>query len=491
MDEDQPAPEPAVIADGEDAAPADNDLAVTPAADNEAAAVLDADNADPPPPPRSRRRLRIAVVLTLVAAIALLAALQLSGRLGTIARAPTAPAPTRIAVVDAAGALSTMDVLGGNVVPHPLAGVNFAFPTWSPDGLRIAAIGGATDDGAVYVIQARGENAADPMAATAPTVIYRSPEHPAFYAYWTPDGRQVTFLTQEPDRLALRVAPADASTPAATIREGSPLYWDWVGPARALVNIGGGGPGAFLGEIGLDGVAGTPAATTPGSFRSPAVTRDGTHRAFVVAGGAGPASIVVESRDGAGRREIPVPGMAALSFAPAGDNLAFIAPEAPGPPIGLPIGPLRVVDVASGSVRTLLGGAIVGFFWSPDGKTIATLRIPGPGDDEVASVGYALPAINFRPAAPTSGYTLHLAFVDVATGSVRSKRDVRVSERFALQLLPYFDQYALSHRFWSPDSASFMLPLVSEDDVVGIVLLPPDGSAERRVVDGEMGSFSP
>jgi hypothetical protein len=66
-----------------------------------------------------------------------------------------------------------------------------------------------------------------------------------------------------------------------------------------------------------------------------------------------------------------------------------------------------------------------------------------------------------------------------------------VSETFALQLLPYFDQYALSHRFWSPDSASFMLPLVSDDDIVGIVLLSPDGTAERRVVDGEMGSFSP
>jgi hypothetical protein len=133
----------------------------------------------------------------------------------------------------------------------------------------------------------------------------------------------------------------------------------------------------------------------------------------------------------------------------------------------------------------------VGFFWSPDGKTIATLRIPGPGDDDVASVGNALPAVVFPPAAATSGYDLHLAFVDVASGSLRSSRDVRISETFGLQLLPYFDQYALSHRFWSSDSASFMLPLVSEDDVVGIVLLPPDGSASRRVVDGEMGSFSP
>jgi TolB protein len=467
MDEEQPTPEAEPATAAESASPADD------------------------PPPRSRRRLQIAVALTLVAAIALLAAIQVSGLLGTSGRSSSAPAPTRIAVVDAAGKLSTMDVLGGNVVPHPLDGVSFVFPTWSPDGTRIAAIGGATNDGAVYVIQARGENATDPTAATAPTVIYRSPDRPPFYAYWTPDGRQVTFLTQEPDQLAMRVAPADASTPAATIREGSPLYWDWVNPARALVNVGGGGPGAFLGEIGLDGVAGTPAATTPGAFRSPAVTRDGTHRAYVVATGGGSASIVVESREGADRHEIAVPGMAAVSFAPAGDNLAFIAPEAPGPPIGLPIGPLRVVDVASGSVRTLLSGSIVGFFWSSDGKTIATLRIPGPGDDDVASLGDAVPPIALPPAAATSGYTLHLAFVDVASGSLRSTREVRVSEKFALELLPYFDQYALSHRFWSPDSASFMLPLVNEDDVVGIVLLPPDGSDERRVVDGEMGSFSP
>ncbi len=446
--------------------------------------------ADDPTPPRSRRRLRIAVALTLVAAIGLLAALQVSGLLGTIGRSSSAPAPTRIAVVDAAGALSTMDVQGGNIVAHPLEGVSFVFPAWSPDGTRIAAIGGTTNDGGVYVIQARGENANDPTAATAPTAIYRSPDRPPFYLYWTPDSRQVTFLTTESEGIALRVAPADASSPGAIIREGAPLYWDWADSARAFVNIGGGGPGAFLGEVGLDGAAGTPTATAPGAFRSPAVTHDGSHRAYVVSTGAGSASIVVESRDGANRHEIPVAGIAAVSFSPMGGSLAFIAVDASGPPVALPIGPLRVVDVTSGSVRTLLGGTNVAFFWSPDGKTIATLRIPGP-DDEVASVGDAIPRVAFPPAATSSGYALHLVFVDVASGSVRSSREVRVSEKFALELLPYFDQYALSHRFWAPDSASFMLPLVRPDGVVGIVLLPPDGSDERRVADGEMGSFSP
>jgi TolB protein len=220
------------------------------------------------------------------------------------------------------------------------------------------------------------------------------------------------------------------------------------------------------------------------------VTHDGTHRAFVIASGSSE-SIVIESRDGANRHEIPVPGMAAIGFAPAGTSLAFIAPKAPGPPIGLPIGPLRVVDVASGAVRTLLDGSLVAFFWSPDGRTIATLRIPGPDDDELASLGVAVPAAVFPPTATSAGYALHLAFVDVASGNVRSSRDVRVSDLYGLQLLPFFDQYALSHRFWSPDSSSLLLPLVRDDGVVGIVVLPADGSEERRIADGEMGTFSP
>ena len=166
-------------------------------------------------------------------------------------------------------------------------------------------------------------------------------------------------------------------------------------------------------------------------------------------------------------------------------------PQASGPPIGLPIGPLRLVEVATGSVRTLAGGSIVAFFWSPDGRTIATLRLPGPDDDELASSEAATPQAIVRPTATASGYALRLAFVDVATGVVRSTRDVRVSDLFGLQLLPFFDQYALSHRFWSPDSSAILLPLVRDDGVVGITLLPADGSEERRLADGEMGTFSP
>jgi TolB protein len=431
--------------------------------------------------------MRVAVVLTLIAAVALLIALALFGLNVNTDRSTTGAAvlPPRIAIVDGAGTLETMDVLGGSVVRHPVEGVTFHFPAWSPDGSRVAAIGSSTGGDGVYVFQAR-DGASDPVTAADPTVVYRSADQPPFYLYWAPDSSRLTFLTQEPQELAMRVAPADGSSPDSVVRHGAPLYWDWIDPAHALVNIGAGSPGGFLGEVGLDGAGDQPTATAS-IFRSPAMSRDGSRRAYSIGANLGSQSIVIESRDGGNRHEIPIPGLAAFSFAPGGGSLAFIAPAEPTTqPVDFPIGPLRVVDVATGSVRTLQEGSLIAFFWSPDGRTIATLRIPAPGENEVASLGLRLP-----PVATDTGYNLSLAFVDVATGDVRATTKVRVTYLFGLQVLPYFDQYALSHRFWSPDSSSIALPMVNDEGVDGVVVLPADGSAQRRLTNGEMGSWSP
>jgi hypothetical protein len=86
---------------------------------------------------------------------------------------------------------------------------------------------------------------------------------------------------------------------------------------------------------------------------------------------------------------------------------------------------------------------------------------------------------------------LRLVFVRVDRGAIRSQRAVRVSDAFASQLLPYFDQYALSHLVWSPDSASIILPLVSEDGVVHLTTIRADNSEARPIVDAAMGFWRP
>jgi TolB protein len=454
----------------------------------------------PAPASRVRRAFTVGLLLTLVVSMVFLA--WVSGRGEVSVRPVASPPPTarpvaavprRLAIVDAAGHLVTTDAIGGSPVTYGAAAVAYTLPAWSPDGSHIAVIGvGATDTG-VYVF-ATAEGA---TAAPQPSVIYRSADRPPFYLYWAPDGERVTFLTTEPDGLALRLAPADASTPAVAIRHGSPMYWTWVDPERILVHSGGDGPEGFFGEVGIDGISVEPTTVQPGGFRAPAVTGDGRFRAYVAPGNGSKEQVVIERRDGSHPQETTVFGSAAIDFGPDTHTLAFIAPDEASPQVTLPLGPLRVMDSVSGKVRTLLAGSNVGFFWAPDGQTIAALQLVPPGDDKVAggeSVTLAsvrTPAER-RPAdAAVLGIALRLAFLDVGAGTIRSQRAIRVPDTFAGQLLPYFDQYALSHRVWSPDSASIVLPIVADDGATRLTVVQADGSDARPVADGAFGFWSP
>jgi TolB protein len=81
--------------------------------------------------------------------------------------------------------------------------------------------------------------------------------------------------------------------------------------------------------------------------------------------------------------------------------------------------------------------------------------------------------------------------VDAASGAIRAKRGIQLADLFAAQQLPYFDQYALSHRIWSPDSRSIALPIDAADGTSGIEVIPADGSDTTRVADGVAAAWSP
>ncbi len=358
---------------------------------------------------------------------------EVSVTFDTPAPGPTATTTTareeaaaQLAVIDDTGHLSTMDANGGSVVRHDLEDVRFTFPAWSPDGSHIAVTGVGPGGSGVYVIAIGNEAAAPagggaassepgdagnssggagssgapngtPNAQEQPLAIYLSQDRPAFYLYWTPNSRSVAFLTsQASGAIDLRVAPADASADATIVRQGAPMYWAWVDDARLLVHAGG-GTDAFLGEVAPDGEAatgGVDAVDGTGAFRAPAVSADGLLRAYAGRGTDRAAAVIVEPRgaaagggaNGAARTEVKVLGPAAVEFDPAGDLLAFVArATTDAPTVELPVGPLKIVDPNSGKVRTLLPGSVVGFFWSPDGRSIAALRLSTSGTPATAN----------------------------------------------------------------------------------------------------------
>jgi TolB protein len=422
-----------------------------------------------------------------LAAVVGIAALAGSGAIHLDSRPSTPAHGGRMAIVDAAGGLSTIAADGTDRRVYPMPGVAFQFPAWSPDGREVATIGFDATQGGVFVVDDR----ASPTGGTAPVVAFRSRDESPIYLYWSPVGRRITFLTSEPEGLALQVVAADAAGPASVIRRGQPLYWDWVDGTHVLVHSGGDSPGAFLGEVGLDPSSEAPINASAGPFQAPAVSPGGRYRSYVARGAAG-STVVIEARDGSSRHETPIIGPGALGWNPAGNQLAFTAPDGS---LGLPVGPLQVVDAGSGAVRKILDGLVVAFFWAPDGKTIAALRVVLPGDQTVAvttaAVTTAAVTTAARPIAQSNGPSIHLFFVDVASGSVRSERQVQLSDILISQFLPYFDQYARSHRLWSPASDAVVLPLVDAAGDAHVTILPADGSPSREVADGVAAFWSP
>ena len=122
------------------------------------------------------------------------------------------------------------------------------------------------------------------------------------------------------------------------------------------------------------------------------------------------------------------------------------------------------------------------FWWSPDGKTIAALRV----QPEIGSASSPEPS-----AAPSEAPTeVRLMFVDVETGAIRSQPVVAPSPAFVDAFLQYFDQYALSHRIWAPDSSSLLLPEILPDGSGQITVRFADGSPPVAL-DGQIGFWSP
>jgi len=252
-----------------------------------------------------------------------------------------------MAVVGNDNSLTVVDAGGRTVVLAPGSEATFAFPAWSPDGTRLAAIRTDAMGAAVLVFDAKRALAGEPVT---PIVIFRNAAIGPFYLAWTPDGTGVSFLADEPDALSLRLAPADGSAPldgsgpGSKIRSGNPFYFDWIGSDRLLAHVGS-GTDAFLGVIGKDGSpAGKPLAR-PGDFRSAVVNRDDTLVSYVRAAASGPSLVVVAEPDGSNERTMPVFGTAGMTFDPTGDTIASIGPTTtPEQPLAIPIGPLRLMD---------------------------------------------------------------------------------------------------------------------------------------------------
>jgi len=389
----------------------------------------------------------------------------------------------RIAFIDARGQVVTASPEGGDLRRLTSPGRRFALPTWSPDGKSLAFLGASDRDAGVYLM---ADEAGGPVEAW-PADGSGDP----FYLYWSPEGDRMGYLIGEDDGVGLRVRRRGESPGPALVKSAA-LYWDWQADGRSLLVHGlddqGGGSLAWLNLPAFGAPPKAEAAdlrtfsTDPSGFQAPAISFGNRYLAYGTRSRPGESYLTIADRGRyADPVRIPYRGRTAMAWNPRSETLAFISPPVEAPTFA---GSLRVVDMPEGTVRHLANAAVLGFFWSPDGRRIACFTVGIPAREETIQAAF----VQGRPVIP-----LELWVVDVASG--RSRRLLRFvpTRSFAEQVLPFFDQVARSHRIWSPDSRRLVIAAMDPAAGPGILVLDASDAAggPRRVAAGSIAFWSP
>ncbi|MEW6296790.1 MAG: hypothetical protein AB1671_03505 [Thermodesulfobacteriota bacterium] len=305
----------------------------------------------------------------------------------------------------------------------------YSWPVWSPDGNRLACFHiTASDAGNVDALYIFDVNSAQVLHA------YQEPGLQPIYAYWAPHGRHLAVLFGGPGGFALGLWPTVNGQRPKAVAHGIPFYFDWRADARALLIHAGGDPEAAQGHsvslLDIESGKRQLVSRAPAAFGPPSWSFDGKWLAYGDHATAGErATLMIAAGDGSNPKPFgELPERLAMSWSPTQPRLAVATSSFIGDPL---LEELRLIDVPSGKTRTIVKDNFAAYFWAPDGNRILYAK---------RKLGTDLWA---------------WAVVEVADGKTYEVVDFVPSHPLLL-VFRYFDQYALSHRLWSPDGKAFV-----------------------------------
>lgn len=395
---------------------------------------------------------------------------------------------SRIALVDVNGRLCTCDPDGGNFHVLTRRDRIYQFPAWSPDGTWIAAVGSDRAGSGVYVF---GNSSHEPQWQ-----LYRSStgdRKSPFYLYWSPDSRQVSFIANHPsDGIGFHIVPCEPHAVSRLVATGQPFFWQWGrNSAEIILHAGMGDASGRFAMLDLENLPQRISNhAPPGYFQAPGYSPDGRYIAYASLDDAQTSSVVIERRTSGTQVKQPHAGAAALTWSPRRNILAYMAPNNRNAHF---YGPLTLLS-PNGKRRTVARDSIFGFFWSPDGNKIAyfaptqdefSFRLSGPSyrnGDNRYHPDRAKPH-SAESAPRQEAMLLDVWIIDLRLNSRIKLATYRPTRLFVNQFLPFFDQYALSHRIWSSASDAIVLPMLN-DGKSEITVLPIDQSEKTVIAEG-------
>ena len=125
----------------------------------------------------------------------------------------------------------------GRVLAQPLNLNRFhAWPTWAPDGSKLAVSRVQVVNGAsqisLEIIDTSTAQARTAYENTTTGLVAQGTPH---YIYWSPGSRYLSFLASTADGLTLFVKDTEDDAEALRVSVGAPLYWHWRQDDSALL----------------------------------------------------------------------------------------------------------------------------------------------------------------------------------------------------------------------------------------------------------------
>lgn len=379
-------------------------------------------------------------------------------RLAREAASPPLSPEHQVLVVGADGNLFLIDAISGQrfaltVDASPRR--QYLQPAWSPDGERIAWTRLEGGDSAVEV--SRFDGGERRSVATS---------FPAFYFFWSPDGDHLAFLSNwvamNRPTIALRLVELQEETlNVRTLAEGRPLYFSWSPDGKTLLTHI---DGERIELLKLNGEV-EPLEITAAQFSAPQWAADGERLIYAVADGR--QRLIVADR--AGRELVELTdytGRIAFSLSPDGAQVAYVVTDDPSR--WSVFGPLYVVDVETLRTREVTDDPVLAFYWSPDGRRLAYLTL----EFADGRLGLRWHVWEGRRVAKYAFFLPSSVFVE--------------------NYLPFFDQYAQSHRIWSPAGDAFVFAGALQDGRSGVWVQDVIAGGEPRLLGpGVLASYSP
>lgn len=375
----------------------------------------------------------------------------------------------------------------------------FQFPAWSPINDSIAAIGSDFESSGIFVVSDQDQH---PLRQ-----LYADNEFSPIYLQWSPDGQSVSFIAQHPDGLALQLAPTDGSGPSRVLATTpGTFFWSWHPDSRqVLIHTGFTARDSDLTRLAFIPVDDSEQTEIPqsGFFQAPGIAQSGNYYSYGDTDPLGNHWLSVWELETNQQKHLSHhEGVVAMGWSPTNSLLAHTSPALPAQSF---YGPLRLLDLTTGTTKILVPETVLAFFWSPDGQSIAYLTLsrsqPGQGqsaglNNQVKSLtnsayGFQNPRLLAKPAFQDRQPVLfNLLVVDVTSGEQRQLFTFEPTDKFVNQFLPFFDQYAQSHQVWSPDSSAVVLPVRDNDGIDTIVVIPVNDGRPEAVAFGEVAFWS-